>query len=174
MRNVVVLLYWLWAVSCGEQWEDLLPSIAVFVSEGLPFFVSEPDLWTANKSFAVLAGQGCEKLYPVTLNPFRCPLSCVATTQQWGLTVPALPNAFLLGCGVEPPPAEPPGPAGTAPAPSHHDGDDDDDEDDDEDGSGGGDDDGVDDDDADADADDGDGHTDDDADHGGDAEEKLK
>ncbi len=141
---------------CGVgQWEDLLPSIAVFVGEGIPFFVSEPDLWTANRSFQVLATQRCDKLYPVTLNPFRSPLSCVSTSQQWGLTVPALPNAFLLGCGVDEQPAGD-DTAATAGAHDSDDDDDDDEEDADDDGVVGGDED-VDD--------------DDDGEHGGDDDE---
>ncbi len=90
----------------SDVWGDLLPSIAVFVGEGIPFFVTEPDLWAAAKAESVMAVAGCPKPFPITLNPFRSPLSSVGVTQAVGLTVPCLPNAFLVGCGVDDRPDE--------------------------------------------------------------------
>jgi uncharacterized membrane protein YgcG len=105
MPDVVVALHA--GMSKDPQWQELLSFISVFVEEGLPFFASEADLWSANQSMALLTAARCAKPFPVTLNPFRCPLASCATGASQGLLLPGVPNAFLIGCGVEErPPAE--------------------------------------------------------------------
>jgi hypothetical protein len=93
-------------LATAAHWEPLLSSLSVFVNEGLPFFVTERTLFAANQAAGKLASAECEKPLPPVLNPFRAPVVCPASAEDDTLALAAVPNAFLLGFGVDPLPVD--------------------------------------------------------------------